>query len=120
MGKTESSLKYAVLRRRTKSPLRGDGYGQGYIGRDEAANRKSLDESPQLELDDAFSQFLRNHLIVSDERKLSPDYVITKPASTVYTVTMYCRNGYFVGVSPGGEVYATQNYSSPDSKYIYI
>ena len=123
MEKTERGLsskqELPVLRRRIKSPVLKDydGSPYDYIGKDEPPKKDPLEGSPQLELDEAYSIFLRNHLRVTNEESVPPNFVIKNPASIEHKRKLFCRSGYLVEILPNGTVRGTQDHNSPHSKW---
>ena len=89
-----------------------------HIGKDEPPKKDSLNQSPHLALDEAYRNFLRNHLHVTKERGLPPNYLIKNPASIEHKRKLFCRSGYLVEILPNGTVRGTQDHTSPYSEFI--
>lgn len=114
MARMENSLaqskRYPILRRRIKSPLQRyrDG-SHDNIGKGEEA-------SSQLEINEAYRNFLRNNLHMTTERRVPPSFLIKSPASTEHKRKLFCRSGYLVEILPNGTVRGTQDHTSPYSE----
>lgn len=123
MAKVENSLtsdkKYLVLHRRVKNRLLRyyDATPNYYVGKAAAQKQDSLNESPQLEIDEAYRNFLRNHLHVPSDRRLPPNFRIKNPASIEHKRKLFCKSGYLVEILPNGTVRGTQDHTSPYSKF---
>ncbi len=113
---SESSL--PVLRRRAKNTLMRDfnGSPQDYIGKDESSPSDGLTRNPQLELEEAYKNFLRIHLNVKKESDVRANFEIKNRASIEHKRKLFCRSGYLVEILPNGTVRGTQDHSSPYSK----
>ena len=116
---SSSDKRSPSIRRRAKNALMRDydGSPYDYIGKSEASSKDDLTQSSQLDLAEAYRNFLRNHLNVRDERTITPDYVITNKASIEHKRQLFCRSGYLVEILPNGTVRGTQDQRSPHSEF---
>eukprot|EP00794_Sanderia_malayensis_P007350 gene7350-8169_t len=118
MAKTQKSLSspnsdsgLPILRRRQKNAMAKDldESTKGGIGK----RKYSLGQNPQLELEEAYKNFLQNHLNVKREADVKADYPIRNPASIEHKRKLFCRSGYLVEILPNGTVRGTQDHNSP-------